>query len=116
MADPTALTCPDCQGVLSEMRDERPLRYRCQTGHATTAEIVDARADRVDAALRIALRVMEERVTLVNRMAEDARRTGRTTVAELYESRAEEYGRYARVLRDAAVASLRDRAAIDEAG
>jgi two-component system chemotaxis response regulator CheB len=51
---------------------------------------------------------MEERVTLVTRMAEDARRTGRETVAELYQSRAEEYSRYAQVLRHAAIAALRD--------
>jgi two-component system chemotaxis response regulator CheB len=51
---------------------------------------------------------MEERVTLVTRMAQDARRTGRTAVAELYEARAEEYAGYAGVLREAAVASLRD--------
>jgi two-component system chemotaxis response regulator CheB len=108
IADPSPLTCPDCQGVLSEVRGGRPLRYRCQIGHAQTAEIVEARRSGVDNALRIALRVMEERVTLVTRMAQDARRTGRTAVAELYEARAEEYGGYAGVLREAAVASLRD--------
>jgi two-component system chemotaxis response regulator CheB len=108
IADPSALTCPDCDGVMSEVRGERPLRYRCQIGHANTAEVMEARAEQVDAALRVALRVMEERVTLVTRMAEDARRTGRNAVAELYESRAEEYTRYANVLREAAVATLRD--------
>lgn len=116
LAQPSALTCPDCAGVLSEVRDESPLRYRCQIGHATTAEILDARATQVAEAMRIALRVMEERVTLVTRMGEDARRTGRSTVAELYESRAEEYSRYARVLREAASASLRDLNTADEAG
>jgi two-component system chemotaxis response regulator CheB len=116
IADPSALTCPDCNGVLSEVRGQSPLRYRCQIGHATTAEVLDARADKVDEALRVALRVMEERVTLVTRMAEDARRTGRTTVAELYESRAEEYGRYAEVLREAAVATLRDSRRTDDLG
>jgi two-component system chemotaxis response regulator CheB len=108
IADPSALTCPDCDGVMSEVRGERPLRYRCQIGHANTAEVMEARAEQVDEALRVALRVMEERVTLVTRMAEDARRTGRNAVAELYESRAEEYTRYANVLREAAVATLRD--------
>ena len=115
-ADPSPLSCPDCQGVLSEVRGEQPLRYRCQTGHATTAKVADARAEQVDQALRVALRVMEERVTLVTRMAEDARSTGRSTVAELYESRAEEYTRYATVLREAAVASLRDNKPIPEGG
>jgi two-component system chemotaxis response regulator CheB len=104
---PSALSCPDCQGVLSEMTDDRPLRYRCQIGHAYTAEALASHTDEIDAAVRIAMRVMEERVTLVTRMAEDARQTGRITVAELYESRAEEYARYAATLRDAAILSVR---------
>lgn len=108
IADPTALSCPDCQGVLSEIRDQQPLRFRCQIGHAYTAEVLASRTEEVGEAVRIALRIMEERVTLVTRMAQEARSTGRMVVAELYESRAEEYGRYATVLREAAAASLRD--------
>lgn len=114
IADPSALSCPDCAGVLSEVRAQRPLRYRCQIGHGYTAEILDGRAKEVDEALRIALRVMEERVTLVTRMAADARQTGRYAVADLYEARTEEYTRYAHVLRQAAVANLRDRKPVTE--
>jgi two-component system chemotaxis response regulator CheB len=106
-AEPAALTCPDCQGVLSEVIDERPLRYRCQTGHAYTAEELVAHHELLDEAVRIAMRVMEERVELVDRMSRDARASGRRAVAELYESRAEEYRRYAVVLREAALLSMR---------
>jgi len=107
IADPSALSCPDCHGVLSEIRDGQPLRYRCQTGHAATADVVAARTEEVEEAMRIALRVMEERTTLVTRMAQDARASGRKAVAELYEARAEEYGRYSTILRRAAVEALR---------
>lgn len=107
IADPSAISCPDCQGVLSEIRDQRPLRFRCQIGHAYTAEVLAGRQREIGQAMRVALRIMEERVTLVTRMAQDARSTGRTAVAELYDARAVEYGRYATVLRDAAIASLR---------
>lgn len=107
IATPSALSCPDCHGVLSEVNGPGPLRYRCQIGHAYTAENLAAHIDEVDEAVRVAMRVMEERVTLVERMALDARRTGRTAVAELYEARAEEYRRYANTLRDAAITSLR---------
>ncbi|HYW16722.1 MAG TPA: chemotaxis protein CheB [Allosphingosinicella sp.] len=107
IADPSAITCPDCSGVLSEMREHRPLRYRCQIGHAYTAEILASHIDEVDEAVRIAMRVMEERVTLVERMALDARQTGRIAVAELYEARAVEYRGYGATLRDAAILSLR---------
>ena len=114
IADPSALSCPDCAGVLSEVTGEHPLRYRCQIGHAYTAEILASRAKQVDEALRIALRIMEERVTLVTRMGEDARRSGRQAVADLYESRAAEYARYAQVLREAAVTSMRTIAPVGE--
>ncbi|MBB5712517.1 chemotaxis protein CheB [Sphingomonas xinjiangensis] len=107
IASPSALSCPDCHGVLSEIHNSRPLRYRCQIGHAYTADVLVSRGDEVDEAVRVAMRVMEERVTLVERMALDARQTGRAAVAELYEARAEEYRGYAATLRDAAVASLR---------
>jgi two-component system chemotaxis response regulator CheB len=106
-ADPVGLTCPECQGVLSEVRGQKPLRYRCQIGHAVTAEALIAQHEAVDEAIRIAMRVMEERVELVSRMARDARATGRTAVAELYEERAAEYTRYAATLRQAALLSRR---------
>ena len=109
IADPTALSCPECDGVLSEIRHEHPLRFRCQIGDAVTAEVLAARSDDVSEAMQIALRIMEERVTLVARMAEDARATGRRAVAELYEARVGEYSRYAGVLREAAAALLRGR-------
>ena len=105
IAQPVALTCPDCFGVLSEVRNGKPLRYRCQIGHAFTAEQLLAKNELVDEALRIALRVMEERLELVQRMARDARDSARIAVAELYESRAEEYRRYAETLRAAALES-----------
>lgn len=107
LADPSALSCPDCQGVMSEMRGQKPLRYRCQIGHASTAEVLAARTQNMDEAVRVAMRMMEERVTLVERMAADARETGRNAVAELYEERAAEYRRYAATLREAATASVR---------
>ncbi|OWV82204.1 glutamate methylesterase [Rhizobium sp. R634] len=107
IAAPTALSCPDCHGVLSEIRGSSPLRFRCQIGHAYTADALASHIDEVDDAIRIAMRVMEERVTLVERMARDARDTGRTAVAELYEARAVEYRQYAATLRDAALTSLR---------
>ena len=107
IADPSPLSCPDCNGVLSEVRQQRPLRYRCQIGHSYTADVLASRIEEVDEAVRVAMRVMEERVTLVERMARDARETGRSAVAELYEARGEEYRRYATTLREAAVLTIR---------
>lgn len=106
LASPSPLSCPDCHGVLSEVRESKPLRYRCQIGHAYTADVLVSHGEDVDAAIRVAMRVMEERVTLVERMAVDARQTGRVAIAELYQARANEYRGYSTTLRDAAAASF----------
>jgi two-component system chemotaxis response regulator CheB len=105
IANPSPLSCPECGGVLSEVRGEPPLRYRCQIGHGFTAEVLAAETGKVDEAMVVALRIMEERVTLVRRMAEEARSRGRTAIAEIHESRAEEYASYATVLRQALTTS-----------
>jgi two-component system chemotaxis response regulator CheB len=107
IADPVALTCPNCAGVLSEMKEGQPLRFRCQTGHAVTAQTMfETQHNGLEEALRVAMRVMEERTELVGRMGKDARRLGRSSVAELYEGRALEYGGYADILRKAVLSLM----------
>ncbi|WP_407158651.1 chemotaxis protein CheB [Bradyrhizobium sp. STM 3557] len=107
IANPAALTCPSCGGVLSALKAEHPLRFRCQVGHAFGADVLAKEQEsRIDEAMRVALRIIDERVQLVRRMAEDARRHGRSAVAEMYEARAEEYRRYSEVIRQAVLKSL----------
>jgi two-component system chemotaxis response regulator CheB len=107
IADPAALTCPACSGVLSTIRDAKPLRFRCQVGHAFTADIVAKEQENaVDEAMRIAFRVIEERAELVSRMAREGRQSGRRAVAEMYEERAIEYRQYADILRKAMLRSM----------
>jgi two-component system, chemotaxis family, protein-glutamate methylesterase/glutaminase len=106
-ANPAALTCPACGGVLSSINESKPLRFRCQVGHTMTAEVLAKEQESaVDEALRVALRVIEERAELVSRMAEDGRRSGRRAVAEMYEDRAVEYRQYADTLRRAVLQSM----------
>lgn len=107
LADPSALTCPSCGGVMSAVRGSKPLRFRCQVGHAMTADVMAKEQENtVDEALRVALRVIEERAELVARMAEDGRKAGRTAVAETYGERAEEYRKYADTIRRAVLLSM----------
>ena len=107
IASPSALTCPSCGGVLSKLKIGHPLRFRCQVGHAFTADsLAKEQESRVDEALRVALRIIEERAELVHRMAEDGRATGRRAVAEMYDSRANEYREYAELIRKAVLRTL----------
>lgn len=107
IADPAPLTCPSCAGVLSEIRGAGPLRFRCQVGHNYTADVLARlQEEKVDEALRVALRIIEERAELVARMADDGRQSGRRAVAEMYEDRAREYRTYADTIRQAVLLSL----------
>ncbi len=107
IADPAALTCPTCGGVLSAVRGAKPLRFRCQIGHGLTAAAVAKQQENaVDEALRVALRIIEERAELVTRMASDAQNAGRPAVADMYGDRAEEYRQNADVIRRAVLKSL----------
>lgn len=106
-ADPAPFTCPACGGVLSKMRTGNPLRFRCQVGHAFTADILAKQQEsRVDEALRVALRIIEERAELVARMADEGRTTGRRAIAEMYDERAREYRAYAEIVRKAALQAM----------
>ena len=93
--------------MLSELKIQCPLRFRCQVGHAFTADVLASRQDgRIDEALRIALRIIEERADLVHRMAEDGRHSGRLAVARIYDAKAAEYREYGDTLRRAMLQSL----------
>jgi two-component system chemotaxis response regulator CheB len=64
------LTCPDCGGVLWEVKTGSVLRYRCHTGHAYTAEaLAESVQHQLEETLWVALRMMEERKNLLSSMA-----------------------------------------------
>lgn len=84
-----------------------PLRFRCQVGHAYTADVLAKEKEiDVDEGLAGCFVVLEERAGLVQRIANDARQNGRPAEAQLYEPRANEYRRYADIIRRAVLNSL----------
>ena len=104
LAEPVPLSCPACGGVLSQIKQWPPLRFRCQVGHAYTAEaLTTEKESAVDEAVRVALRIVEERAVLNEKMAADARRSGRHAAAAANNTRAEECRGYADILRRAVV-------------
>jgi two-component system chemotaxis response regulator CheB len=114
LAQPSTFSCPECHGVLSEMKADGPLRYRCQIGHALTAEALDECQDKaLEAALGMALRIIEERVALVRRLEEDAVAQGNSASAELHGARVREYAEQAAVVRRAMVATMKAREEVD---
>jgi len=77
IATPSQLTCPECGGALSELKDSRPLRFRCHTGHAyTVGSLAQAQAQVGDHALQASFRALREREMLLRRLAVVAEATG----------------------------------------
>jgi two-component system, chemotaxis family, protein-glutamate methylesterase/glutaminase len=99
-ADPSTLSCPSCHGVLSQMRT-RPLRFRCQVGHAFSGEILEHETrGKVEEAIVVALRIVNERAVLCDKLAQEAVRDGAVHAAKVYRERSAEVRGYADVLRE----------------
>jgi two-component system chemotaxis response regulator CheB len=88
IGEPTTLTCPDCWGRLWQKGEGEYAHYTCEVGHAFTAKSLLAGMDsQIERSLWVALRTLEERVRMLERMADEA---GRGRVAEAWHARAEE--------------------------
>jgi two-component system, chemotaxis family, protein-glutamate methylesterase/glutaminase len=84
VGQPSTLTCPDCGGGLWELKDTKPLRYRCHTGHAYSARALEnAQAGVAEQALWSSVRALEEREMLLRRLANVAQATGDAAQAEI---------------------------------
>src|SRR5207247_1163630 len=84
----SALTCPDCHGTLWEIEDGSQTRFRCRVGHAYSEEtMIKAQGESVERGLWAALRALEERAALVEKLAKRARRRGHSAVASMFDER-----------------------------
>ena len=95
------LACPDCHGVMWEIKEGDLLRYRCHVGHAYTAELMSMALDEnLTRALGSGLRALEERVALAKKLQKQALEAGRVHLAETWHKRVLEFDREAKILRD----------------
>jgi two-component system chemotaxis response regulator CheB len=98
---PSVFGCPECGGVLWEMREDAMLRYRCRVGHAYTADsLIAEQSLHLEAALWAALRGLEEKAALVHRLAERARERSHTMLADRYAEQERDARQHATVIRD----------------
>jgi two-component system chemotaxis response regulator CheB len=100
IGSPSPYSCPDCGGVLNEVLDDAPVRFRCRVGHAYNAEsLLRHQAHTFEDALWTALRAVEEREEISQRLAGEAARAGRDWSHAHFARRAEDAHRSAAVLR-----------------
>jgi two-component system chemotaxis response regulator CheB len=61
MGELSPYTCPECHGVLVQIREGNRLRFRCHTGHAYSLNVLLAEVTKsIEAALWNAARVLDE--------------------------------------------------------
>jgi two-component system chemotaxis response regulator CheB len=71
IAAPSTFTCPDCGGVLFELNDKRPIRFRCHTGHGfSLRSLAFTQEEITDSALWAGLRALQEKEAILRRLAE----------------------------------------------
>jgi two-component system chemotaxis response regulator CheB len=99
VARPSGFNCPDCDGNLYAL-DPVGNRYRCRVGHAWTSHaLLHQQGIGVERALWTALRALEEKRDLAERMRSDAQAAGRSRTAARYAEHVAEASHAADVLR-----------------
>lgn len=88
---PSTFTCPECQGPLWELRNGSLLRFRCQVGHAFSAEtMLNAQQDIVERSLWVALGTLQSRAALWRRMLDRLKGPGSRPTLQYYRTRERE--------------------------
>jgi two-component system, chemotaxis family, protein-glutamate methylesterase/glutaminase len=97
----SALTCPDCGGIMWQFKDGALSRYRCHIGHAYGEEqLLVGLDDNLKRAMASALRALNERAALVGKLRDQADQVGRPELAESWSMKAREFEREADLISD----------------
>ncbi|HLL00582.1 MAG TPA: chemotaxis protein CheB [Myxococcaceae bacterium] len=87
----TPYTCPECHGVLVQLKQGGVTRFRCHTGHAFTISNLLAQVTQgVEDMLWGSIRAIEESVLLLEQLARQARQDKDTRSARLLAKKAKE--------------------------
>jgi two-component system chemotaxis response regulator CheB len=69
MAMPSRFACPECHGVLLEVKEGGRIRFRCHTGHAYSPASLLADIDQgIRTAMGVSLRALEEGIILLDQL------------------------------------------------
>lgn len=102
---PSVFACPDCDGVLWEILDSKPKRFRCHTGHAFSLRSLEyTQATNTNRALWSAIRALQERETLLTELVADNRQRRNDEEVVRLEARLREISEQTARLHEIAVA------------
>jgi len=101
---PSSLTCPECAGALWEVGHKAPIRYRCHTGHAFTARVLETlQRDTVEDAVWGAIRALHEQERLFSKLCDRERQAGNAESAADYAAKAKQAKTHSQTLREVIV-------------
>jgi two-component system, chemotaxis family, protein-glutamate methylesterase/glutaminase len=88
LGKPSAFSCPECSGVLWEIQDGDLVRYRCRVGHAFSPDSMQqGQMEEIESALWLAVKTLQESITLSKKLMERASQRSLTSVAAHWEER-----------------------------
>ena len=88
LGSPSMFSCPECKGVLWEIKDGQLTRYRCHAGHAHSLEsLAHGKQEDLETALWTAIRSLKEKAEISRRISERARTRGNTDVVRSSEEK-----------------------------
>lgn len=102
LGEKSIYACPDCGGGLwdipkqnarlnDKVGQENSDRYRCHIGHSySEKDLVVKQGEILESTLWIALRIMEERRTLLKKMEDDNKKKGLSKMASSYQEKGED--------------------------
>lgn len=95
-------TCPECHGMLLQLKEGNRIRFRCHTGHAYSLNslLVEV-TESIEASLWNTLRGIEESEMLMSHMAKHLSETNDSQMAERFLQKSEEANRRAILVRQA---------------
>lgn len=71
LGEPSSYACPECHGVLIEVKEGRGVRFRCHTGHAYSVDsLLSEITEKAGESLWTTIRSLEEGALLMRRLAE----------------------------------------------
>jgi len=95
---PSVFACPECHGVLWELKEGHLLRYRCRVGHAFTADSLKSElGEGTERTLWAAMRALEEKAAMTRRLSASAK--GPKSYVERLKDHADSAARNAEAIR-----------------
>jgi two-component system chemotaxis response regulator CheB len=104
LGDVSIFTCPECHGALLQLKEDKPLRYRCHTGHGFTFNSLLAElTENIEDSLWNTVRSIQESILLMRHMADHLSGSEQEEAVYLLRAKAQEAEQRAEMVRQVAL-------------